>query len=44
MGNHTWAKKDIFNFIDDKQIVRPANYPKNVPGKGYRIFECKGKK
>ena len=44
MGNHTWAKRDIFSFIDDKQIVRPANYPNNNPGKGYRIFEKKGKK
>ena len=44
MGNHTWGKKDIFNFIDDKQIIRPANYPSNNPGKGYRIFECNNKK
>ena len=26
MGNHTWGKKEIFNFIDHKNIVRPANY------------------
>lgn len=44
MGNHTWAKKDIFNFIEDKQIIRPANYSENNPGKGYRIFESKGKR
>ena len=44
MGNHTWGKKEIFSFIDDKQIVRPANYPNNNPGKGYRIFECNNKK
>ncbi len=44
MGNHTWGKKDIFGFIDDKRIIRPANYSKNNPGKGYRIYECKGKK
>ena len=29
MGNHTWGKKEIFNFIDDKNIIRPANYSKN---------------
>lgn len=40
MGNHTWAKKDIFNFIDDQRIVRPANYTKGVPGKGYIILKC----
>ena len=44
MGNHTWGKKDIFSFIDEKILLRPANYPKNVPGNGYGIYECKGKK
>ncbi len=33
MGNHTWAKKDIFGFIDDEKIIRPANYPSNNPRK-----------
>ena len=32
MGNHTWAKKDIFSFIDDEKIIRPANYANNNPG------------
>ena len=44
MGNHTWGKKDIFTFIDDPKLLRPANYPNNVPGKGYGIYTCKGKK
>ena len=44
LGNHTWAKKDVFNFIDDDKIVRPANYPESNPGKGYGIYLCKGKK
>lgn len=44
MGNHTWGKKDIFSFIEDDKIVRPANYPKGVPGKGYSIQEVNGKK
>ena len=30
MGNHTWGKKDIFSFIDDEKLIRPANYPKGV--------------
>ena len=30
MGNHTWGKKDIFSFIDNPQIIRPANYSKGV--------------
>ena len=44
MGNHTWGKKDIFNFIDDSRIIRPANYPCGVCGKGYGIYTCKDKK
>ncbi len=44
MGNHTWGKKDIFNIIDNKNLIRPANYPKGVFGNGYGIYECKGKK
>lgn len=43
MGNHTWAKKDIFNFINDSKIIRPANYTKGVPGKGYVILRAKDK-
>ena len=44
MGNHTWGKKDIFSFIDNQKILRPANYSKGIPGHGYNIYECKGKK
>ena len=44
MGNHTWGKKDIFKFIDHPQIIRPANYSKNVCGKGYNIYEFNNKK
>ena len=44
MGNHTWAKKDIFEFIDNPKLLRPANYSKGIVGKGMNIYECKGKK
>ena len=44
MGNHTWGKKEIFTFIDDPKLIRPANYPEGVVGKGCGIYECKGKK
>ena len=44
MGNHTWGKKDIFKFIDHPQLIRPANYPKGVVGKGYNIYTCQNKK
>ena len=44
MGNHTWGKKDIFNIIENKSLLRPANYPRDVLGNGYGIYECKNKK
>ena len=44
MGNHTWGKKEIFKFIDDPKLIRPANYPKEVCGKGYNIYNVKNKK
>lgn len=45
MGNHTWDNKDIFQFIDSAPyLVRPANYPIEVPGQGYTVVEKKGKK
>lgn len=44
MGNHTWGKKDIFKFIDHPKLIRPANYPKGVVGKGYNIYTCQDKK
>ncbi len=44
LGNHTWSKKDIFTFIDDEKLIRPANYPKDVCGKGFNIYKCNNKK
>lgn len=44
MGNHTWGKMDIFSFINENNIIRPANYSKGVPGHGYSIIEKNEKK
>ena len=44
LGNHTWGKKEIFKFIDHPKLIRPANYPEGVCGKGYNIYQCKNKK
>ena len=44
MGNHTWGKKEIFKFIYAPQLIRPANYPKGVCGKGYNIYTVNNKK
>jgi len=34
-GNHTWDNYQIFNLLKDTPyVLRPANYPKMLPGKG----------
>jgi metallophosphoesterase (TIGR00282 family) len=34
-GNHIWDKKEVEEFIEDYEaLLRPANYPANVPGWG----------
>lgn len=39
MGNHVWNHKEIFNYIvQEKRIVRPANYPPGAPGSGVNVF------
>lgn len=45
-GNHIFAKKEGETLLLDKNypILRPANYPPSVPGKGFRIFRLKTKK
>jgi 2',3'-cyclic-nucleotide 2'-phosphodiesterase len=41
-GNHIWTKKEIIPFLgQDKRLLRPANYPSDVPGRGAGIFEAK---
>jgi metallophosphoesterase (TIGR00282 family) len=41
-GNHVWDRKEILEYIDlDNRILRPANYPEGVPGKGYVVLDVK---
>jgi metallophosphoesterase (TIGR00282 family) len=38
-GNHIWDKKEGVPFIrDDERILRPANYPPGVEGRGWGVF------
>ena len=42
MGNHTWSKREIVTYMDDcPQILRPANYAPQVPGRGWAVYETK---
>lgn len=41
-GNHIWDRKDIFGFLEKEAVLlRPANYPKGVPGKGSMLLSTK---
>ncbi len=41
-GNHIWDRREIYDVIDTMPILRPANFPPGVPGRGYLIHETKG--
>lgn len=38
-GNHIWDKKEIFPILDrEERLLRPANYPPDLPGRGWGLF------
>lgn len=40
LGNHTWRKKELAVALDKQErVVRPANYPPGVPGRGAALIE-----
>ena len=40
LGNHTWSRREIIPFLDDsRNILRPANFAPQTPGRGWGIFE-----
>ena len=42
MGNHTFAKREIVDYLEDcPQILRPANLAPQAPGKGWAVFDTK---
>ncbi len=39
LGNHTFAKRAVAPYLDDEiRIIRPANYPTGVPGRGWGVY------
>ena len=39
-GNHVWRQKEIIEFIErDPRLLRPANFPPMVPGRGWTVCE-----
>lgn len=42
-GNHSWdKKKDILTLFETKPVLRPDNYPKDVPGSGILKLDVNG--
>jgi metallophosphoesterase (TIGR00282 family) len=42
-GNHIWDRMDILKYLDEEpRLLRPANYPPDVPGKGLYVDEVNG--
>lgn len=42
-GNHVWRKKEIESYLkDNRRVLRPANYPDGVVGRGYTILATAG--
>jgi metallophosphoesterase (TIGR00282 family) len=43
LGNHAYRHEDVYEFLDrDERIVRPVNYPKGNPGRGWTVVERDG--
>jgi len=41
-GDHIWKRKEILETLDaEMRILRPANYPKGSPGRGYGVIKAK---
>ena len=42
-GNHVWRYKEIYAYLDEEsRLLRPANYPGGVPGRGCFVYEKDG--
>ncbi|WP_425043655.1 TIGR00282 family metallophosphoesterase [Primorskyibacter sp. S87] len=43
LGDHAFDQKDMLQFIESEpRIIRPINFAKGAPGKGYRLFDAPG--
>ena len=40
-GNHIWNKREIYSYLQEHEdLLRPANFPRSVPGVGVTTFAC----
>jgi metallophosphoesterase (TIGR00282 family) len=43
LGNHAYRHSEVYGFLDrEERVVRPANYPKGSPGRGWTVVEKDG--
>jgi hypothetical protein len=43
LGDHTWDKQELMPYLSENEdrIIRPANFPADVPGKGWCLYESR---
>jgi metallophosphoesterase (TIGR00282 family) len=44
LGNHTWDQKEVIPLLEDPRVLRPANYPPGLPGRGLGVYEVRGRR
>ena len=45
LGNHAYRHSEVYGLLDrEERIVRPANYPKGSPGRGWTVVERDGRR
>jgi metallophosphoesterase (TIGR00282 family) len=43
LGNHAYRHREVYEYLDrEDRVVRPANYPKGSPGRGFTVVERDG--
>jgi 2',3'-cyclic-nucleotide 2'-phosphodiesterase len=42
LGNHAFYRREIYPYLDDHPIIRPANYLTTQPGRGHVVVESEG--
>lgn len=43
LGDHAFDQKDMLSFIgSEPRVLRPINFAKDAPGRGFRVFEAPG--
>lgn len=42
MGNHTFGKREIVDYLEDNpRVLRPLNYAPQTPGRGWGVFDTR---